>query len=379
MKEEFNEEDSMNKSSVVSVAASAAVVTVLSFALVACGDDSASTSTSTSDLHQTAKDVVAECRNDVYRGVAADFVVETKDAVDGAEDAAPVAQMYEGEDGGITVVVENVMLNCGAIVRGVDVSMAGDTIFAQFDIDPSSPIARCICSTRISFKIEKEDDFSRATRLVLGDLGVFELHASGVELASSNSQGPESSDGEEEQSSASEPSSSETTPESSAAVSSSSDAEESSSSEESVKNPFQVVTQIEGDCMSARGNSDIPGGDGMALPPHAVITWDDGSDFAVVSVDHMMMSCKRVEGAAGLTVTPSILDTVVVTAIGDTLQVNPFIDETRADSDCRCLGEANFRIMVEEAFVYASILVLDDNTLTLQQEHYIPMPTESAE
>lgn len=212
----------MKKNSILATVASAAISMALSFTLIACGDDSptspetsvsggesssdvnlssggdnpassggaagqssggdvglssaiapessatAGSSSSVANPHQAARGVAAECRNGLDKGVTMDVVEETE-IVDGPGGTPPVAYMYDNGDGSVTYVIEEMMLNCGAEIQGIDVSAEGDTLFAQLEIDPNSVMARCICRTRITFKIEKDSQFTSTTKLVIDD------------------------------------------------------------------------------------------------------------------------------------------------------------------------------------------------------------------
>lgn len=132
--------------------------------------------------HQAAKDIASECLNGSDRGVtmdtesatrgASDLVVDVNEIVDGPGGTPPVAYKFDNDDGYVTYVIESVMLNCGANILGIDVSAEDDTLFAQLELDPNSELLRCICDTRVSFKIEKDSHFTNTTRLVIdGDMG----------------------------------------------------------------------------------------------------------------------------------------------------------------------------------------------------------------
>lgn len=221
----------MKKFSILATAASATVTMALSLSLLACGDNSSTgpespiagedvessaavapessgaiepsssetvpesssgitpkssaTVESSSSVwvpHQVAKDIASECLNGSDKGVtmdtesatrgASDLVVDVNEIVDGPGGTPPVAYKFDNDDGYVTYVIESVMLNCGANILGIDVSAEDDTLFAQLELDPNSELLRCICDTRVSFKIEKDSHFTNTTRLVIdGDMG----------------------------------------------------------------------------------------------------------------------------------------------------------------------------------------------------------------
>lgn len=126
---------------------------------------------------QEAKDVVAECGNGLDENAttnaepvnngASDVVADMTEIVDGPGGTPPVVYKYEGEDGFVTYVVDRVMLACETALTGITVTAVDDTLFADLNVDPNAPITNCICDTRVSFKIEKDDSFTRATHLVI--------------------------------------------------------------------------------------------------------------------------------------------------------------------------------------------------------------------
>ena len=129
--------------------------------------------------HQAAKEIASECLNGSDKGItmdaesatrgASDLVVEENEIVDGPGGTPPVVYKFDNDDGYVTYVVESVTLNCGANILGIDVTAEGDMLLAQLDLDPNSELLRCICATRVSFKIEKDSQFTNATRLVIDD------------------------------------------------------------------------------------------------------------------------------------------------------------------------------------------------------------------
>ena len=165
----------------------------------------------------------------------------------------------------------------------------------------------------------------------------------------SSSAGAESS-GAKGVSSGSQPSSSGSqNPESSADVGSSSSV---------AGTPVQKV-KVFGTCMQSSGRFDIPGGDGLALPPHALMGQEDGSDKVIVSVDHVMMPAYKISGFAGMIVNPALLDSIDVMAVGDTLYVKQVVDEAKAEDESKCVAEFHFVMKDEPAFTNASFIVVE--------------------
>ena len=125
-----------------------------------------------------------------------------------------------------------------------------------------------ICSVALSLTLLACGDDSSSTAPVIGG-GELPTSSAGTESSGSNG----GSSGLQLASSSSE------NPTSSA---------DTGSSSSVAGNPVQKV-KVFGKCMESKGNSNIPGGDGLALPPHALMGQEDGSDKVIVAVDHVMM------------------------------------------------------------------------------------------
>lgn len=203
------------------------------------------------------------------------------------------------------------------------------------------------------------DDSSSTAPLTGGD----ESSSSG---AFSSGEDPTSSAGVE--SSGSQPSSSGSQPASSGSDNSSSSI---------AGNPVQKV-KVFGKCMESKGNSNVPGGDGLALPPHALMGQEDGSDKVIVSVDHVMMSAYKISGFAGMIVNPAFLDSIDVMAVGDTLYVKQVVDEAKAEDDSKCVAEFHFVMKDEPAFTNATFIVVEGVIRsTIDKESYVASSSSS--
>ena len=131
--------------------------------------------------------------------------------------------------------------------------------------------------------------------------------------------------------------------------------------------------------MESKGRSDIPGGDGLALPPHALMGQEDGSDKVIVAVDHVMMPVYQIGGFAGMIVNPALLDSVDVMAVGDTLYVKQVVDEAKAEDDSKCVAEFHFVMKDEPAFTNATFIVVDDVIRsTIDKESYVASSSSTA-
>ncbi|PWJ67402.1 hypothetical protein SAMN05720473_101273 [Fibrobacter sp. UWB15] len=205
------------------------------------------------------------------------------------------------------------------------------------------------------------DDSSSTAPVTGGD----ECSSSGA--FSSGAEDPTSSAGVE--SSGSQPSSSGSQPASSGSDNSSSSI---------AGNPVQKV-KVFGKCMESKGRSDIPGGDGLALPPHALMGQEDGSDKVIVAVDHVMMPVYQISGFAGMIVNPALLDSIEVMAVGDTLYVKQIVDEAKAEDDSKCVAEFHFVMKDEPAFTNATFIVVDDVIRsTIDKESYVASSSSTA-
>ena len=116
---------------------------------------------------QSTSSVKAQCNHNANNATnVVSNAVESEDTstfvIDVIERAEPMARKYVGEDS-MTVVLDNVTMSCGSIVESVDVTAAGDTLVVKINMDPNSPLANCICPTRVSFTIKNDAEFTKAT------------------------------------------------------------------------------------------------------------------------------------------------------------------------------------------------------------------------
>lgn len=197
-----------------------------------------------------------------------------------------------------------------------------------------------ICSVALSLTLLACGDDSSSTAPVIGG-GELPTSSAGTESSGSNG----GSSGLQLASSSSE------NPTSSA---------DTGSSSSVAGNPVQKV-KVFGKCMESKGRSDIdiPGGDGLALPPHALMGQEDGSDKVIVAVDHVMMPVYQISGFAGMIVNPALLDSIEVMAVGDTLYVKQIVDEAKAEGDSKCVAEFHFVMKDEPAFTNATFIVVE--------------------
>lgn len=215
-----------------------------------------------------------------------------------------------------------------------------------------------ICSVALSLTLLACGDDSSSTAPVIGG-GELPTSSAGTESSGSNG----GSSGLQLASSSSE------NPTSSA---------DTGSSSSVAGNPVQKV-KVFGKCMESKGRSDIPGGDGLALPPHALMGQEDGSDKVIVAVDHVMMPVYQISGFAGMIVNPALLDSIEVMAVGDTLYVKQIVDEAKAEDDSKCVAEFHFVMKNEPAFTNATFIVVDDVIRsTIDKESYVASSSSTA-
>lgn len=122
-----------------------------------------------------------------------------------------------------------------------------------------------------------------------------------------------------------------------------------------------MAAVVGGKCMEDNSSGDVmlDGGAGadQALPPVAYMTLKDGSDMAQVVVERVMMPCSQISGVAGM-VKQVPLDSVEITAAGDTLYVKPKMAE--GTDKCVCHAQIYFTMKAETAFMQTTLLVMDD-------------------
>ena len=178
--------------------------------------------------------------------------------------------------------------------------------------------------------------------------------------------------GGDESSSATELSSGAEDPTSSADAENPDSSTDEGSSSSVAGTPVQKV-KVAGKCMESKGNSNIPGGDGLALPPHALMGQEEGSDIALVVVENVMMPDYQISGFAGMIINPALLDSVEVMAVGDTLYVKQIIDEAKAAGGSKCVAEFHFVMKDEPAFTNTSFIVVDDYIRSpIEKQNYVP-------
>ena len=115
-----------------------------------------------------AKDINLMCKNDrrtLNAPVAAgnSFAM---DPIDTTSTKVAVAGRVVGNDGFDTIIISQVMMPCEIVFETFDVHASNGTLYVEPKVDPDSPITNCICSTRVTFKIEQNEAFSNTNNLV---------------------------------------------------------------------------------------------------------------------------------------------------------------------------------------------------------------------
>ena len=220
----------MKNAKILTGIVAAPITAALSFALLACGDDSTSTApepvadgnsslveesssseeqgpssneeqSSSSELSSSSFDIHMSsetCCIDLSSSSQGEKIVQRIDdifgtcrdkKVDPMLDAAlpPVTYLgYEDGDDSATVVVENVSMHCRSIsgtksiirqpiVGNIYLSASGDTLYMiQYSLDTVNVEPDCICDSRLIFKVKADSAFINASLLVAvrdGDYG----------------------------------------------------------------------------------------------------------------------------------------------------------------------------------------------------------------
>ena len=113
-----------------------------------------------------ASDVQAVCRNDRVTAEKPALVNALSEIADTNSKELPYARRIAGADGFDTIEMDDIYVACGIVIEGINVIASGDTLYAEPKIDQSAAVAKCLCPTRISFKIEQDSRFTKANYLV---------------------------------------------------------------------------------------------------------------------------------------------------------------------------------------------------------------------
>ncbi len=113
---------------------------------------------------QEAKDVVVECKNDkITANLVQRLVLDTAYTKPLYETAA---YMIDNGDGYVSLYLDNMPLGCGMKSAEIEVVVDGKTLYVNLKNSLSLYVTNCICPSRLSLKIEKDDRFTSATSVV---------------------------------------------------------------------------------------------------------------------------------------------------------------------------------------------------------------------
>ena len=104
--------------------------------------------------HVILKDFDAQCGDDTTVVEEPERSMETPTA----------AYKLPGTDS-TTFTIKHIMKNCGYTYDSLDVNVIGDTLFVNAAYEMSSPM-RCVCQSKVEFKLKSEPGYANATVLV---------------------------------------------------------------------------------------------------------------------------------------------------------------------------------------------------------------------
>ena len=115
-----------------------------------------------------AKDINLMCKNDrqTLNAPATAGNSFAMDPIDTTSTKVAVAARVVGNEGFDTIIISEVLLSCEIVFETFDVHASNGTLYVEPKVDPDSPITNCICSTRVTFKIEQNEAFSNTNNLV---------------------------------------------------------------------------------------------------------------------------------------------------------------------------------------------------------------------
>ena len=338
----------MNQSKVLKVITAASLAAALSVAFTACGDESSSTSpeptvlgddsSSSAEEHPSSseehvKNSSSSEKGDVSSSSEAGSSAEQSESSSSAEPLSKVkafsaecknkkkitdAAVLEpeqtnsvmrtasatrtiAEDGSVTITIDDVQTDCGAIFETPDVFESGDTLYVNSEVLHPEGMTNCICPNRISLKLEDSPRFSKAKALVFNNEFI-------------------------------------------------------SSLEEPPTGSTLTVSSVSGVCLSNEYYD--PETDG-AVPPVAYMSVD--SDSATFVLERVKSSCEFLKGFAS-TIERPITSGLEITVSGDTLYVKPEnLGDSQIDKDCICPSRIAFKVKADSSIANTKIIVVDDD------------------
>lgn len=113
------------------------------------------------------KDFNAGCNNNKYLTTGATKLDDTLLPVIDPEEPEGYAFVVDEGDDYMMIEMDNLQYSCGTVFVGFEVKVANDTLYVESFVDPSSPVAKCLCPTRIQLKVAKNELTSDSQYLIL--------------------------------------------------------------------------------------------------------------------------------------------------------------------------------------------------------------------
>lgn len=226
-----------------------------------------------------------------------------------AEDLVPVADTqpvaYRHDEADSIEYTVHITLTCGIVLDSLDLLVEGDTIHAKTFFDRSGAM-RCLCSSVIEFKVKKEDSFLNAHVLVLDDENIIPILERSGESGTSESR------------------------------------------------PRQSTSSVKAQCNHNANNA-------TNVVSNAVES-EDTSTFVIDVIERAEPAARKYVGEDSMTVVldnvtmscGSIVESVDVTAAGDTLVVKINLDPNAPLANCICPTQVSFTIKNEAEFTKAT-------------------------
>ena len=113
------------------------------------------------------KDFNAGCNNNKYLTTGATKLDNSLLPVFDKEESEGYAFVVEEGDDYMMIEMDNLQYACGSVFEGFEVKAANDTLYVESFVDPSSPVAKCLCPTRIQLKVAKNEQTFNSQYLIL--------------------------------------------------------------------------------------------------------------------------------------------------------------------------------------------------------------------
>ena len=113
------------------------------------------------------KDFNAGCNNNKYLTTGATKLDNSLLPVFDKEESEGYAFVVEEGDDYMMIEMDDLQYSCGTVFEGFEVKAANDTLYVESFVDPSSPVAKCLCPTRIQLKVAKNELTFNSQYLIL--------------------------------------------------------------------------------------------------------------------------------------------------------------------------------------------------------------------